>query len=148
MFCEVKAKTASRGREKFASANLFVTTCPTSIHNCWGGEMVDTPVLGTGAVRHGGSSPLLRTRMTMSFDDGDYGVTVNTGVCGTLDSGSIPDSRPRLLYPQCMRYSNRSCLCKPGFASLAPAAFGKNKSKLSFSPSLAGVAQVVRAQHS
>ena len=25
---------------------------------------------------------------------GDYGVTVNTAVCGSADSGSIPDSRP------------------------------------------------------
>ncbi len=25
---------------------------------------------------------------------GDYGVTVNTEVCGTFDSGSIPDSPP------------------------------------------------------
>lgn len=25
---------------------------------------------------------------------GDYGVTVNTGVCGAPNSGSIPDSRP------------------------------------------------------
>ncbi len=25
---------------------------------------------------------------------GDYGVTVNIEVCGTFDSGSIPDSRP------------------------------------------------------
>ena len=25
---------------------------------------------------------------------GDYGVTVNTEVCGTSNSGSIPDSRP------------------------------------------------------
>ena len=27
---------------------------------------------------------------------GDYGVTVNTEVCGTFDSGSIPDSRPKI----------------------------------------------------
>lgn len=26
---------------------------------------------------------------------GDYGVTVNTEVCGAFDSGSIPDSRPK-----------------------------------------------------
>lgn len=26
--------------------------------------------------------------------DGDYGVTVNTGACGALNSGSIPDNRP------------------------------------------------------
>ena len=28
-----------------------------------GGEMVDTPVLGTGAARHGGSSPLPPTKL-------------------------------------------------------------------------------------
>lgn len=27
---------------------------------------------------------------------GDYGVMVNTRVCGALDSGSIPDSRPKI----------------------------------------------------
>ncbi len=30
--------------------------------------------------------------------DGVYGVTVNTGVCGALDSGSIPDRHPRSKY--------------------------------------------------
>jgi hypothetical protein len=29
---------------------------------------------------------------------GDYGVTVNTGACGALNSGSIPDSRPKTRY--------------------------------------------------
>lgn len=28
---------------------------------------------------------------------GDYGVTVNTGVCGALDPGSIPGSRPKIM---------------------------------------------------
>ncbi len=32
------------------------------------------------------------------FADGDYGVTVNTRVCGALDSSSILDSRPRYEY--------------------------------------------------
>ena len=27
---------------------------------------------------------------------GDYGVTVNTGACGALDSSSILDSRPKV----------------------------------------------------
>ncbi len=31
------------------------------------------------------------------FSDGGYGVTVNTRVCGALDSGSIPDSRPKII---------------------------------------------------
>ena len=30
---------------------------------------------------------------------GDYGVTVNIEVCGTFDSGSIPDSRPGTKIP-------------------------------------------------
>jgi hypothetical protein len=31
---------------------------------------------------------------------GGYGVTVNTGACGALNSGSIPDSHPRFyIYP-------------------------------------------------
>ncbi len=30
----------------------------------------------------------------LSRNNGGYGVTVNTEVCGAFDSGSIPDSRP------------------------------------------------------
>lgn len=37
------------------------------------------------------------------YYDGDYGVTVNTWVCGTYDSGSIPDSRPIKAHePECV----------------------------------------------
>jgi hypothetical protein len=36
---------------------LFDKKCPV----CVGGETVDTPALGAGAARHGGSSPLPRT---------------------------------------------------------------------------------------
>ena len=32
---------------------------------------------------------------------GGYGVTVNTGVCGTSDSGSIPGSHPNITKTAC-----------------------------------------------
>ncbi len=39
------------------------TKCVTKKYaQCRGGEMVDTPVLGTGPARGGGSSPLLGTK--------------------------------------------------------------------------------------
>ena len=34
----------------------------------------------------------------MEFLDGAYGVTVNTEVCGTFDSGSIPDRHPKIIF--------------------------------------------------
>ena len=40
---------------------------------------------------------------TMHVFDGDRGVTVNTGACGALNSGSIPDDRPGLRYDYTMR---------------------------------------------
>lgn len=47
----------TRGRDKlFLYAILFRTP------KCVGGETVDTPALGAGAARHGGSSPLPRTK--------------------------------------------------------------------------------------
>ena len=33
-------------------------------------------------------------RQALSPAHGDYGIMVITGVCGTLNSGSIPGSRP------------------------------------------------------
>ncbi len=35
--------------------------------------------------------------------DGVYGVTVNTGVCGALDSGSIPDRHPNYEFFRCKK---------------------------------------------
>ena len=44
-----------------------------------------------------GSNPVLRTRnYERNYEHGDYGVTVNTQVCGTCNSGSIPGSRPKV----------------------------------------------------
>jgi hypothetical protein len=32
----------------------------------------------------------------LSLKDGGYGVTVNTEACGAFNSGSIPDSHPKI----------------------------------------------------
>ena len=78
---------------------------------------------------------------------GDYGVTVNTGVCGTLNSGSIPDSRPRSLSRFLSAILYLESQCKPAPRSFAGSREA-NMSKLLFAFLLADVAQVVRAQHS
>ena len=50
---------------QLANTVIAEILCYSLLH-CAGGETVDTPALGAGAARHGGSSPLPRTMFSSS----------------------------------------------------------------------------------